>query len=161
MLEHGDAVLAIRDLQKRHQEEPQCASCHRKIDPIGYGLENFNAAGLWRDVEKVKIPEELMGKRKKKAVPPFKQFSIDPTGVLPSGESFSDYHELRDTILSNYSDAFARGFSENLIAYALGRPYGISDHNLATVVTSGAEENGNTVHAFIHALVRSNAFHAK
>ena len=161
MLEHGDAVLAIRDLQKRHQEEPQCASCHRKIDPIGYGLENFNAAGLWRDVEKVKIPEELMGKRKKKAVPPFKQFSIDPTGVLPSGESFSDYHELRDTILSNYSDAFARGFSENLIAYALGRPYGISDHNLATVVTSGAEENGNTFHAFIHALVRSNAFHAK
>lgn len=161
MLEHGDAVLAIRDLQKRHQEEPQCASCHRKIDPIGYGLENFNAAGLWRDVEKVKIPEELIGKRKKKSSPPFKQFSIDPSGVLPRGESFADYHELRNNILSNYSDAFARGLSENLIAYALGRPYGISDHNLATEVTSSAEESGNTIPAFIHALVQSEAFHTK
>lgn len=161
MLEHGDAALSIRELQKRHQEEPQCASCHRKIDPIGYGLENFNAAGLWRDVEEVKVPEELTGHRKKKSPPLFKQFTIDPSGVLPKGESFADYHELRASVMANYNDTFARGLSENLIAYALGRPYGISDHNLATEVTNGAEENGNTVSAFIHALVQSEAFHRK
>ncbi len=159
MLEHGDAVLAIRDLQKRHQEEPQCASCHRKIDPIGYGLENFNAAGLWRDVEEVRIPQSEKARRRKK--PAFKQFAIDPSGVLPNGERFTNYHELRDSILTNYDDAFARGLSENLIAYALGRPYGISDHNLATKVTSDAIDNGKTFSAFIHALVQSEAFHTK
>ena len=52
-----DKVLAVRELQKAHQEAPQCAQCHRKIDPIGYGLENFTAAGLWRDHEiVVKLP---------------------------------------------------------------------------------------------------------
>jgi len=159
MLEHGDAVLAIRDLQKRHQEEPQCASCHRKIDPIGYGLENFNAAGLWRAVEEVKIPQE--GKVRRKSKPQIKQFPIDPSGVLPEGERFASYYELRDSILSSYNNAFARGLSENLITYALGRPYGISDYNLATEVTSGAAKNGNSIAAFIHALVQSKAFHSK
>ena len=161
MLEHGDAVLSIRDLQKRHQAEPQCASCHRKIDPIGYGLENFNATGLWRDVEEVAIPGSASGKRKRKSAPKVKQFTIDPTGELPRGEQFGSYHELRESILANYEDAFARGFSENLIAYALGRPYGISDHNLATKLTSQAADNGNTLSAFIHALVQSKAFHTK
>lgn len=161
MLEHGDAVLAIRDLQKRHQEEPQCASCHRKIDPIGYGLENFNAAGLWREVEAVKIPSEVTAKRRRKSTAQFKQFPINPEGVLPDGKRFDSYHELRDAIFTNYNDAFARGLSENLIAYALGRPYGISDHNFSTRVTSEAAENGNTMSAFIHALVQSKAFHTK
>ncbi|QDT10926.1 DUF1592 domain-containing protein [Planctomycetes bacterium K23_9] len=162
MLEHGDAVLSIRNLQKRHQSEPQCASCHRKIDPIGYGLENFNAAGLWRDVEEVKIPSELNGKRKRKnSVPKVKRFPIDPTGELPGGEQFASYQELRDSILANYHDTFARGFSENLLAYGLGRPYGISDHNLATKMTLQAAENGNTLPAFIHALVQSKAFQSK
>ena len=161
MLEHGDAVLSIRDLQKRHQAEPQCASCHRKIDPIGYGLENFNATGLWRDVEEVAIPGSASGKRKRKSAPKVKQFTIAPTGELPRGEQFGSYHELRHSILANYQDAFARGFSENLIAYALGRPYGISDHNLATKLTSQAADNGNTLSAFIHALVQSKAFHTK
>ncbi len=161
MLEHQDAALSIRDLQKRHQAEPQCASCHRKIDPIGYGLENFTAAGLWREFEEVKIPETAETKRKRKSGPQTKQFPIDPSGVLPAGEQFTGYHELRDNILSNYNDAFARGLAENLIAYALGRPYGISDHNLATQVTSTAKEDGNTIAAFIHALVQSEAFKTK
>ena len=44
-----------RELQTLHQDAPQCAQCHRKIDPIGFGLENFTAAGLWREVETVYV----------------------------------------------------------------------------------------------------------
>lgn len=163
MLEHADAVLSIRDLQKRHQEEPQCASCHRKIDPIGYGLENFNAAGLWRNAEHVKIPQETNAKRKRKAKtqPQSKQFPINPAGMLPGGETFANYDELREQIARHYNGAFARGLAENLIAYGLGRPYAISDYNLATTITSEATNNGNSMSAFIHAFVQSKAFQTK
>lgn len=161
MLEHEDAALSIRDLQKRHQEEPQCASCHHKIDPIGYGMENFTATGLWREMEAVKIPPAANAKRSKKQALQYKQFPIDPSGELPRGERFTSYHELRENILNHYSDAFARGLSENLIAYALGRPYAISDHNFATQITTDAAEEGNTITAFIHALVQSEAFRLK
>lgn len=161
MLEHEDAVLSIRDLQKRHQEEPQCASCHRKIDPIGYGLENFDAAGLWRHAEEVKIPPAENAKQKRKSVPKYQSFPIDPSGVLPAGQDFANFQELRDGIHSNYNAAFARGVAEHLIAYALGRPYGISDHNLATQITSEAAQHNNTLSAFVHALVQSQAFQTK
>ncbi len=67
-------VLSARELQRAHQEQPQCAQCHQKIDPIGFSLENFNAAGLWRDVETITI-----GKRKANRT---KEFSIDPSGRL-------------------------------------------------------------------------------
>ncbi|SMP68982.1 Planctomycete cytochrome C [Neorhodopirellula lusitana] len=162
MLQHEDAALSIRDLQKRHQAEPQCASCHRKIDPIGYGLENFSAAGQWRDFEEVKIPEvDGAKKKRKKTQSAMKQFPIDPSGVLPGGETFATYHQLRDHVHGHYRDAFARGFAENLIAYGLGRPFSISDHNLATQVTTTAAKNGNTVAAFVHALVQSTPFQMK
>lgn len=162
MLEHEDAVLSIRDLQKRHQEEPQCASCHRKIDPIGYGLENFTAAGLWREVEEVEVPDsKITGNQKRRSAPKFKEFPIDPSGELPNGKGFANYRELRDAIFEAHGDSFARGFTEHLIAYALGRPYGISDHNLATEVTTAAAKNGNSIPEFIHALVQSKAFHLK
>lgn len=151
-------VFNARGLQKAHQEEPQCAQCHRKIDPIGYGLENFTAAGLWRDTEQVAVPPADDQQKRRGIV--FRSFPIDPSGTLPRGEPFAHYLELRDAITS-YRDPFSRGFTEHLIAYGLGRPYGISDHNLATEITEQAEKQGNTVSAFVHALVQSKPFHRK
>ncbi|PAY16094.1 hypothetical protein CKO51_28220 [Rhodopirellula sp. SM50] len=146
-----------RDLQTLHQDAPQCAQCHRKIDPIGFGLENFTAAGLWRESETVYV--ESSGAKKLK-LPKSESFEIDPSGTLPRGEEFSNYFELRDAIAS-YDAAFARGFTEHLIAYALGRPYEISDHNLATEITQQASKEGDRIDAFIHALVQSEPFRRK
>ncbi|MDF1812215.1 MAG: DUF1592 domain-containing protein [Verrucomicrobiales bacterium] len=154
-------ALSARALEKAHQEQPQCAQCHEKIDPIGFGMENFTAAGLWRDMEAVELPvPEGDEKKRKKAAPQFKEFEIDPSGKLPRGETFSDYYELRDKIMG-YSDSFSRGFTEHLIAYALGRPYCISDHNLATDIGEQAAGEGNVIPAFIHALVQSESFRKK
>ena len=154
----GEA-LSVRELQKAHQEEPQCAQCHQKIDAIGYGLENFTAAGLWRTHEEVVV--EPPGPPESTKTNPIRHtFSIDPSGILPGGEEFVDYFGLREAI-TNYSDAFARGFTEHLIAYALGRPYGISDHNLAEQTTGEAAAKRNTINAFVHALVQSRPFHTK
>ena len=145
-------VLSARELGKAHQEEPQCAQCHQKIDPIGFGLENFNAAGLWRDSETI-----IIGKRKATKT---KEFDIDPSGQLPGGEKFDDYFELRDAV-SKYEDSFARGFTESLIAYGLGRPFGFTDQDLADELLSKAKPNDYELSAFVHALIQSKAFQTK
>jgi len=145
-------VLPVRKLQRAHQEQPQCAQCHQKIDPIGYGLENFDASGQWREVETISI-----GKRRKKKT---KEFPVDPSGVFPGGKEFDDFFELRDTIAEHESE-FARGFAESLIAYGLGRPFGFTDQDLADELMSTARKNKYEINEFIHALVQSKTFRTK
>tara|TARA_R110002096_G_scaffold4501_19_gene21175 strand:- start:7607 stop:10150 length:2544 start_codon:yes stop_codon:yes gene_type:complete len=144
-------VLSARDLQKAHQEEPQCAQCHRKIDPIGYGMENFDAAGQWREVEVVRT-----GKRESEKT----EFAIDPVGNLPGGAEFSTYFELRDAV-ADQLDGFARGLAEALISYGLGRPFGFTDHDLAQAMLEHAKAEDYAISAFVHALVQSKPFQTK
>lgn len=145
-------VLNARDLQKAHQEQPQCAQCHRKIDPIGYGLENFDAAGMWREFEVVTI-----GKRKGKKET---KFPIEPGGTLQNGVEFSSYFELRDAV-TDQVDGFAMGLTESLITYGLGRPFGFTDHDLATEIANHAKAGDYQFHEFIHALIQSDPFQTK
>ncbi|MDF1754023.1 MAG: DUF1592 domain-containing protein [Verrucomicrobiales bacterium] len=144
-------VLGVRELQKAHQEEAQCAQCHRKIDPIGYGLENFDAAGLWRDMEIVKS-----GKKNKQQT----SFEIDPSGKLSNGTTFDDYYQLRDRIADEV-DNFAYGLTEALITYGLGRPFGFTDHTLAEEIVVKTKPGGYQFNEFIHALVQSKPFQTK
>jgi hypothetical protein len=141
-------VLTTRERLSAHMEEAQCASCHRKIDPIGFGLENFNAAGKWRTQE-----SDGVGKRQK-------VWDIDASGAFHKGPAFGDYYELRD-LIAQREDDFARGFVEHLIGYALGRPFGFTDEDLANEIISSAKQEAYSVSEFIHALVRSDAFQKK
>ena len=145
-------VLSARELGQAHQEEPQCAQCHQKIDPIGFGLENFTAAGLWRDVETLTI-----GRKKGSNT---KEFEIDPSGQLPGGKKFDDYFGLREAV-SEHEDSFARGFTESLIAYGLGRPYGFTDQELSDEIMMSAMPENFELSVFVHALVQSNEFRTR
>jgi hypothetical protein len=147
-------ILSARDLASAHQEQPQCANCHQKIDPIGYGLENFDAVGLWRENEVIDKRGKF-GKREK-----VKEFDIDPSGRLPSGKQFGDYLELRNAVADRGND-FARGFTESLITYGLGRPYGFTDQDLADEILRHAKSNDHDISSFVHALTHSQAFRAK
>jgi hypothetical protein len=142
-------LLTTRERILAHQEEPQCASCHRKIDPIGFGLENFNAAGKWRTED-----------RFEKAGVGEKSWRIDPAGAFYDGPAFQDYFELRERIAARVDD-FARGFTEALIEYSLGRPYGFVDEALAARVVARAKESNFAMQEFIHSLVGSRAFRRK
>lgn len=145
-------ILSARELSKAHQAQPQCAQCHQKIDPIGFALENFDASGAWRDLESI-----TSGTRKrKKSV----DFEIDPSGEMPDGTPFQDYHDLRDAV-ADHGDDFARGLTESLIEYGLGRPYGFNDQDLADEILRSADQNNNDLHFFIHALIQSKEFKAK
>ncbi|NBY02009.1 MAG: DUF1592 domain-containing protein, partial [Planctomycetes bacterium] len=142
-------LLTTRERLLAHQEEPQCASCHRKIDPIGFGLENFNAVGKWRTVDSYE--KKGVGK---------KNWTIDPSGAFHKGQAFKDYFELRDIVASKPAD-FSRGLAEALIEYALGRPYGFSDEDLAAKIVAQAEKKEFAMREFIHELVKSKAFQTK
>jgi uncharacterized protein DUF1592/uncharacterized protein DUF1588/uncharacterized protein DUF1587/uncharacterized protein DUF1585/uncharacterized protein DUF1595 len=103
---------SVRMQLEEHRKNPVCASCHKRMDPLGFGLENFDAVGAWRTMDG-KLP-------------------IDSAGVLPDGRKFSGPGELR-TILSTDRDAFARALTSKLLTYALGR--GLERYDTKTVKT--------------------------
>jgi len=138
--------ISPRERLLAHQEEPQCLQCHRKIDPIGFGLENFNAAGKWREVDH--DPKTK------------KDWPIDPAGQFHNGPTFQTYFDLRDQIAAQ-SENFAQGFTEALIEYALGRPYGFTDTALADDIVKKAKAKDFSMKDFFIALASSKEFHRK
>lgn len=94
--------LTLRQRTELHTKNPVCANCHRTLDPIGFGLENFDAIGRWRD-------------RNESGV------AIDSAGKLPTGTAFSNPAELKRLLAGRESD-IARNLTERFMAYALGRP---------------------------------------
>ena len=147
--------LSTREKIAAHQEEPQCASCHRKIDPIGFGLENFDAAGKWRTEERQYTRNNKGRIQLSKTATP-----IDSSGQFYKGPKFANFEALRDHIAQRESD-FARGFTEHLIEYALGRTYGFTDEDLANEILAAAKHQHDAVGEFIHALVLSKTFQFK
>ena len=137
--------LTKREKLAAHMEEAQCASCHRKIDPIGFGLENFTAAGKWREKE---------GKGRM-------AHQIDASGAFHDGPAFADFFELRELITTKHQEDFARGFTEALIEYGLGRPFGFTDEDLALGIMSSAKNKNYALREFVHALVQTKQFQSK
>jgi hypothetical protein len=142
-------LLTTRERLKLHQEEPQCASCHRRIDPIGFGLENFDAVGRWRTEDS--YVKEGVGTKK---------WPIEPAGALHGGPGFQDFYELREIVASK-PEAFATGFTEALLEYALGRPCSFSDDALVKAIVKRAADKDYSVREFIDAVVQSRAFRTK
>jgi hypothetical protein len=149
-------ALTTRERVQMHQEAPQCASCHRKIDPIGFGLENFDAVGAWRTTDSYTALDDN-GKPKPALR---KTWTIDSSGALHGGPSFKDFYELRDIVASR-PEQFARGFTAALIEYALGRPCGFSDEPLVDAIVKDAVSHDLAMRSFIQALVQSKAFLTK
>lgn len=149
-------VLTTRERLSAHQEEAQCASCHRRIDPIGMGLENFDAVGAWRTENTYVVTDDdgkpVEGKET--------TWTIDPSGQLHNGPAFNDYFELREILVSKEDD-FARGIAEGMIEYALGRQVGFRDEQLVNRVVAEAKEQDYAFREFIHAIVRSEEFHTR
>ena len=147
-------LMPARELMTAHQEQPQCAQCHRKIDPIGYALEHFDAAGKWRDEEYADYYTFW------KAILKEARFPIDARGRLPDGTEFDGFEGLRDAVAKHESD-FARGFTEHLLEYALGRPISFSDEELIATILHTTKPKGYTVRSIIHEIVRSKEFQSK
>lgn len=111
--ESAETLGSLRQQMEQHRANPNCAVCHTKMDALGFGLENFDAVGKWRDLD---------GRDR-----------IDPSGELPGGRKFSGPVELVQILAEDKKREFARCMSEKLLTYALGR--GLGTHDRCTVNT--------------------------
>ncbi len=113
----------LRQRMEQHRVDPTCASCHARMDPIGFGLEAFNGIGAWR-------AQDEAG-------------AIDTTGQLVSGEKFQGPAELRTILLTKKRADFLRCASEKMLTYALGRGIEFYDRLAIERVTRSLEKNPN------------------
>ncbi len=96
----SDEPMTFRQRLEVHRQNPECAACHNRMDPLGFGLENFDGLGRWRDSDR--------------------GLAIDASGKLPSGEQFQGPQELKQLLLRR-SDEFERHLVKKMIGFALGR----------------------------------------
>jgi hypothetical protein len=151
-----DKKLTARERLLAHQEQAQCKQCHRRIDPIGFGLENFDAAGLWREVDTYK-PGEYLRRNPATGQLVVATYPIDPTGAFHNGPSFQSYFQLRDLIAAR-GDDFLRGMITNLYEYALGRPVSFADAEAIDGLVATAKANGGGLKSTVKALVATPEF---
>ena len=131
------AEISVRARLEQHRANPACAVCHRQMDPIGFGLENFDAAGGFRTKD---------GK-----------FDVDSSGTLPDGRTFTGANGLRDILLSQ-STAFTRNFTEKTLTFALGRGLEPSDRAAVEQINRKLAANGNRLSALATAIAESEPF---
>ena len=128
---------SLRQRMELHRQDAACASCHRRMDPLGFALENFDALGKWR--------RESDGA------------AIDASATLPDGTRFDGVKGLRTLFVSHKED-FDRTFAEKLLAYATGRGVELSDMPAVRKIARDAGEQGDRWSAMIWGVVNSAAF---
>ena len=130
--------LSFREQLEIHRTKASCAGCHEKIDPLGFGLENFDAIGRWRTTD-------VNGK------------PVDSLAVLPGDITFSKPTELKKLLLE--ADAlFLKNITRRMLAYALGRPLEYYDEPVVANIVAELRENELRAHALILAIVNSHPF---
>jgi hypothetical protein len=127
----------MRDRMEQHRVSPTCATCHKMMDPLGFALETFDAAGGYRATE--------AGRK------------LDLTGSLVDGTKFDGPSQLRKALLG-YSPRFVETLTERLMTYALGR--GVKYYDMPTVrkITTSAAAKNNRFSALVLGIVESPAF---
>ena len=128
---------SVRDRMQEHRANPACASCHKLMDPIGFALENFDAVGIWRANDS--------------------GMHIDPSGQMFDGAKLDGPVSLREAILK-HSDAFIGAFTENLLAYGMGRVLEYYDMPSVRAIDRGAAVHGNQFSSFVLGVVKSRQF---
>lgn len=141
--------LTVRQRLEQHRSVAFCASCHNKIDPLGLALENYDAIGAWRERQNGE------GRKGSKNDPP-----IDASGVMPGGQAFQTLPEFKRILLEE-KPKFLKGFTEKLLAYALGRPVGATDQELVSGILSDTAKEEQRLQAMIQAIVASRAFQTR
>jgi hypothetical protein len=130
-------AASLRQMLDQHRANATCASCHARMDPLGFALEHFDAIGGWRDQD---------GK-----------FPIETAGTLPDGRSFKDHEELR-ALLKADAKAFTEGLAEKMLIYALGRGLEHSDKKSVRAIVEEVAKNGYRFSSLVLGVVRSEAF---
>jgi hypothetical protein len=130
--------LTFRQRLEQHRKDVNCATCHSRLDPLGFGLENYDVLGRWRD--------EIQGG------------PVDAAGELTTGESFVGPAALKTVLAGAKRDLFVRNLVERMLSYALRR--GVEYYDTPTVkqIVEGLEANGHRGTTLVAAVVKSFPF---
>ena len=129
----------VAELLKQHVSKAACNACHKEIDPLGLGLENFAQFGDWRTQYPDKAP-------------------VVSSGVMPNGKAFKTPREMKTLLLELYGADIAENFARQLFAYALGRKLQPYDRVALEQIVSAAKKDGYKTNTFIEQIVLSKQF---
>jgi hypothetical protein len=135
--EKGQLKGSLRERMEQHRKNPSCASCHARMDPIGFAFENYNAIGKFRTKDG--------------------DFPIDPAGVLPGGQSFKGPNELKQILMSK-KDLFARSLSEKMLTYGIGRGTEYYDKPAIDQIVTALAKNDFRFSALMVEITKSDPF---
>jgi hypothetical protein len=128
---------SLRQRMEQHRSKAICASCHQRMDPLGFGFENYDAVGAWRTMD---------GK-----------FPIDPSGELPGGKTFQGPPELKQ-ILKARKEAFAKCLAEKMLTYAVGRGVEAYDRRAVEKIAADLGRNDYKFGSLVIGIVESDPF---
>jgi hypothetical protein len=131
-------LLSMREQLNLHRANPVCASCHARMDPIGFALENYDGIGRWR--------------AKDAGIP------IDASGKLPDGTVFNGPNELKRVLLTGHRDEFVATVTEKLLTYALGRGLEAADAPTIRAIMRETAPSDYRMSALISAIIKSKPF---
>ncbi len=142
-LKEGKEALtgSLRQRLEQHRADPNCSACHARMDPIGFGFENYDAIGAWRDREG--------------------DFSIDPSGKLVSGESFNGPAELKRLLLTEKKGEFVRCLTRKMLTYALGRGLEYYDQCAVDTIAKNLAKDNYKFQSLVLEIVKSTPFQMK
>ena len=130
--------LSLREKMELHRQNAMCASCHQKMDPLGFAFEHYDAIGAWRDQDG--------------------DVSIDASGKLVSGESFADARELTQILATSKREEFVRCFAEKLLTYAINRGLEPFDRCAIDEIVQKSKQQEYRVQSFVRAVIESAPF---
>jgi hypothetical protein len=133
-------AMSLRQQMEKHRADPACATCHSKMDPLGFGLENYDGIGRWRTLD---------GK-----------FPVDSSGTLPNGKTFATPAEMR-SLLRSQLPQFARCMAEKMLTYSIGRGLGPSDRRSVDEILRNWAAADYPFQSLIFEVVRSLPFQAR
>jgi hypothetical protein len=136
--EQPELLGSLRERMEQHRANESCAVCHRTMDTLGFGLENFDVTGAWRDRDG--------------------RFEIDASGMLPGGGEFRGPKELMQILKTGKRDAFCRCLTEKLLTYALGRGLESYDRCAVDAIVSELEKSEFRFSALVTSIVLSDPF---
>lgn len=137
---HGGEKLSLRQRLERHRADPTCASCHSVMDPLGFGLENFDVLGRWRT--------EVDG------------LEIDSTGTLPDGTTFASVAGLKEQLMLR-KDEFIRHLTSKMLGYALARQLTNEDQCVVEAISQKVAEDDYRAQTLVLEIVKSVPFQYK
>ncbi len=141
-------ATTIRERLAKHRNDPTCAECHRKIDPLGFGLETFDPIGRWRTT---------YPKPKGNAPAP----KVDPSGEFGSGETYADFHEFKRILVAGRTDPFARHLIRQFLSYATGRHLEAVDDYVIEEIFQTVKADGYGLRTLIVEALASEIFRSR